>query len=90
MEEFEIISDILKGDKEKFRFIVEKYQQMVFRTCMGFVHDKDDADDLTQEVFIKAYQSLPKFKMESAFSTWLYRISVNASLNKIRDRKSVV
>jgi len=84
MEEFEIISDILKGDKEKFRFIVEKYQQMVFRTCMGFVHDKDDADDLTQEVFIKAYQSLPKFKMESAFSTWLYRISVNASLNKIR------
>lgn len=84
MEEFEIISDILKGDKEKFRFIVEKYQQMVFRTCMGFVHDKDDADDLTQEVFIKAYQSFPKFKMESAFSTWLYRISVNASLNKIR------
>lgn len=84
MEEFEIISDILKGDKEKFRLLIEKYKQMVFRTCIGFVHDKDDADDLTQEVFIQAYKSLSKFKMESAFSTWLYRISVNASLNKIR------
>lgn len=84
MEEFEIIRDILKGDKEKFRLLVEKYKQLVFRTCMGFVHDKDDADDLTQEVFIQAYQSLSKFKKESAFSTWLYRIAVNASLNKIR------
>lgn len=84
MEEFEIISDILKGDKEKFRLLVDKYKQMVFRTCMGFVHDKDDADDLTQEVFIQVYQSLSKFNKKSAFSTWLYRISVNASLNKIR------
>ena len=84
MEEFEIIRDILKGDKEKFRLLVENYKQLVFRTCMGFVHDKDDADDLTQEVFIQTYQSLSKFKKESSFSTWLYRIAVNASLNKIR------
>ncbi len=89
MEEFEIIRDILKGDKEKFRLLVEKYKQLVFRTCMGFVHDKDDADDLTQEVFIQAYQSLSTFKKESAFSTWLYRISVNASLNKIRKESGI-
>lgn len=84
MTDSEIITSILKGDTAKFGILVEKYQKLVFRTCIGFVHNKDDADDLTQEVFIQAYQSLSKFKKESAFSTWLYRISVNASLNKIR------
>jgi RNA polymerase sigma-70 factor, ECF subfamily len=84
MTDGEIIKLILLGDKEKFRILVEKYQQMVFRICMGFLHNKDDADDLTQDVFIQAYQSLSHFKGNSAFSTWLYRISVNNSLNKIR------
>ena len=84
MTDSEIIGQIIKGDKEKFRLLVEKYQQMVFRTCMGFVHDRDDADDLSQEVFINAYQSLAGFKAESSFSTWIYRIAVNASLNRIR------
>ncbi len=49
-----------------------------------FCINKDDADDLTQDVFIQAYQSLSRFKGDSAFSTWLYRIAVNASLNKVR------
>jgi len=84
MSDSEVIKLILQGDKEKFRILVEQYQQMVFRTCMGFLHNKDDADDLTQDVFIQAYLSLPHFKGGSAFSTWLYRIAVNASLNKIR------
>jgi RNA polymerase sigma-70 factor, ECF subfamily len=84
MTDNEIISQILKGDKEKFRLLVEQYQQMIFRTCMGFLHNKDDADDLTQEVFIQAYLSLRLFKADAAFSTWIYRIAVNASLNKIR------
>jgi len=84
MTDSEIIKQILEGDKDKFRVLVEQYQQMVFKTCMGFLHNKDDADDLTQEIFIQAYQSLPGFKGESAFSTWIYRIAVNASLNKVR------
>ncbi len=75
---------ILDGEKDKFRILVEQYQQMVFRTCMGFLHNKDDADDLTQDVFIQAYQSLAGFKSESSFSTWIYRIAVNASLNMVR------
>ena len=57
---------------------------MVFRTCMGFLHNKDDADDLTQDIFIQAYQSLPGFKGKAAFSTWIYRIAVNASRNMVR------
>lgn len=84
MTDKELIKLILQGDREKFRIFVEQYQQMVFRTSMGFLHNKDDADDLTQEVFILAYHSLSRFKGESAFSTWLYRIAVNAALNKVR------
>ena len=67
-----------------YRKLVERYQPMVFRTCMGFLHHKEDADDLTQDVFIQAYQTLSAFKGDATFSTWIYRIAVNASLNKIR------
>lgn len=84
MTDNEIIKLILHGDKEKFRLLVEQYQQLVFRTCVGFVHNKEDADDLTQDVFLQAYRSLHRFKGNSAFSTWLYRIAINASLNRIR------
>lgn len=84
MTDNEIISSVLQGNTNNYRYLVEKYQQMVFRTCIGFVHNKDDADDLSQDIFIQAYQALPRFKGDSAFSTWLYRIAVNASLNKIR------
>jgi RNA polymerase sigma-70 factor (ECF subfamily) len=84
MTDSEIIKQIKQGDRNQYRFLVERYQSMVFRTCMGFLHNKDDADDLTQEVFILAYQSLSAFKGESSFSTWIYRIAINASLNKVR------
>lgn len=84
MTDNEIIKDILDGNKDVFRLLVERYQQSVFRTVMGFLHNKDEADDLTQDIFIQAYLSLSGFKGESAFSTWLYRIAVNASLNKTR------
>lgn len=84
MTDSEIIRQIADGDRNMFRKLVERYQPMVFRTCMGFLHHKDDADDLTQEVFIQTYQTLPAFKGDASFSTWIYRISVNASLNKIR------
>jgi RNA polymerase sigma-70 factor (ECF subfamily) len=84
MTDSEIIRQIMQGDRNMYRVLVEKYQPMVFRTCIGFLHNKDDADDLSQEIFIQAYQSLSKFKGDSSFSTWIYRIAVNASLNKVR------
>jgi len=84
MNDSELIKLILDGDRDRFRILVEQHQQMVFRTCMGFVHNREDAEDLAQDVFVQAYRSLSGFKGESAFSTWIYRIAVNASLNKIR------
>lgn len=84
MTDSDIIAQIVQGDRNLYRKLVEKYQPMVFRTCMGFLHNKDDSDDLTQEIFIQAYQTLQGFKGDATFSTWIYRIAVNASLNKTR------
>ncbi len=89
MSEQQIIQEIVEGNSSKFRLLVEKYQNMVFLTAMGFVHNKEDAEDLTQDVFIRAFQSLKSFNGDAEFSTWLYRITVNTSinhLNKIRNR----
>jgi RNA polymerase sigma-70 factor, ECF subfamily len=82
MTDSEIIRLIIQGDQDKFRILVERNQSMVFRTCMGFLLNKDDADDLTQDIFIQAYQLLPGFKGEAAFPTWIYKIAVNASFIK--------
>jgi len=87
MSEEQIIQAILNGDNSKFELLVLKYQTMVFRTAMGFVHSKEDAEDLTQDVFISAYQSIAKFQGDSEFSTWLYRITVNTSINQLNRNK---
>jgi RNA polymerase sigma-70 factor, ECF subfamily len=80
----EIIQQVLSGNRNNYSLLVERYQSMVFRTSMGFLHNKEEAEDLAQEVFIQAYLALTKFKGDSSYSTWLYRIAVNAALNKIR------
>jgi len=81
------IERILNGERELYAEIVRDHQDMVFRTCIGFTHNSEDAEDLTQEVFINAYQQLSRFKGDSKISTWLYRIAVNASLNHVRNSK---
>ena len=86
MTESELIQQIINGNSDAFRAIVEKYQDSIFRTCMGFVHNKEDAEDLTQEVLVNVYQSLKNFKGQSTLSTWIYRIATNASLNFVRNK----
>lgn len=83
----ELIQEILNNNPRAFEALVLRYQPLVAKTCLGFVENSSDAEDLTQEVFIEVYQSLPKFRGQSKFSTWLYRISVNKSLNYIRLQK---
>ncbi len=81
MDEREIINAIIKGDTSIFRLLIDQYQPLVFNTLMGFVHNKEDAEDLSQEVFISVYNSLRGFKAESQFSTWIYRVTVNMAIN---------
>jgi len=77
MEEKELVRLSLEGDEEAFGLLVKKYQKKVFHLAYGFTRDRETADDLAQEAFIKAYFNLSKFKSRSEFGTWLYRITIN-------------
>ena len=87
MTDKQLIEGILNGEQKYFKELVDKYQLLVLNTCNSFLHDKNNAEDTAQEVFIEVFLSIHKFKSEAKLSTWLYRISVNKSLNFIRDNK---
>lgn len=76
-----LVERVQAGDQEAFGLLVCKYQRKLLRLVMRFVRDHAEAEDVTQEAFIKAYRALPNFRGESAFYTWLYRIGVNAAKN---------
>lgn len=76
------------NNKEAFRQMVEEYKDKVVNTCYGFVHQKEDAEDIAQDVFLEAWQSYEKFRGDSSLSTWLYRIAVNKSLDALRKQKT--
>ena len=87
MTDQDLVQQINDGDEKAFRLLVDRHQKMVLYTCLGFVQDRDDAEDLAQEIFVELYHSLHKFRGESKLSTWIYRIAVNQSLNFVRDNK---
>lgn len=72
------------GEKEAFDKLVLRYQDRVFHMCLRFLADYDEANDSAQEVFVKVYVSLKRFRGDAAFSTWLYRIVVNTCKNKMK------
>jgi len=84
MSDEQLIEEIVSGNHAAFKSLMEKYQLQVFRTVMGFVHTKEDAEEVTQDIFVRVYQSLSSFQNESEFSTWLYRITINMCLNFLR------
>jgi RNA polymerase sigma factor (sigma-70 family) len=69
-----------------FNELVEEHKTRVFNTAISFLQNKEDAEDITQDVFIEVYRSLHQFKERSAFSTWIYRITVNKSLDHLRKK----
>ncbi len=87
MNEQELIIGIQQNNPLAYKVLVSKYRVSIVNTCMGFVHNNDDAHDLAQEVFLEVFQSAEKFRGDSKLSTWLYRIAVNKSLNFLRSNK---
>ncbi|HRD01466.1 MAG TPA: sigma-70 family RNA polymerase sigma factor [Candidatus Saccharicenans sp.] len=87
MEENEIVKLAQQGDKEAFSVLVRKYQNKVFGLAINIVHNHETADDLAQEIFIKAYQALPRFRYQSEFGTWLYQIAINHIRDYLRRHK---
>lgn len=79
----QLINDFQKGKMKAFDQLVLKYQNKIFNLCYRFLGNYDDADDCAQDTFVKAYKNLEKFKCQSSFSTWLYRIAINTCKNKL-------
>ena len=78
-----VIRDFLDGKRRSFDTLVVKYQDRVFNICYRMLGDYDEADDCSQDIFVRVYRSLAKFRFESKFSTWLYRITVNSCKNRL-------
>jgi RNA polymerase sigma-70 factor (ECF subfamily) len=83
----ELIEQLKQGQDAAFKKLVDEYEGMVYNTVLGMVQNEDDADDVTQEVFIQVYQSISSFKGDSKFSTWLYKIAVTKALDHEKRKK---
>lgn len=85
----ELVLKAQQGDVHAFDVLVERYHDKIYGLTYNMTSNREDAEDLTQEIFVKAYEALPRFKGKSSFYTWLYRIGVNKTINyrKKRNRK---
>jgi|SRR5262245_7837105 len=79
----ELVDAALAGDRQAFDAIVERHRRHVYQLCYRFVGNHEDASDLAQDVFVRAYRGLKKFRGQASLGTWLYRIGVNVCLNRI-------
>jgi RNA polymerase sigma-70 factor (ECF subfamily) len=87
MDETELILKFKEGDKFAFQELVEKYQDSVINASYRFLRNREEAEEVAQEVFLKVYQSASSYQPKAKFSTWLFRIVVNSCLNQLRDKK---
>ena len=88
-DEREIVKACQRGERGAYDLLVQRYQRDVYRLCYRYLNDHEDASDLAQEAFIKAWRAVGRFRGDSAFSTWLYRIAVNACINHRARRRPV-
>jgi len=89
LSDLQLIDEVRNGKRRAFTELMRRYQQRVYWVARRIVGTHEDADDIAQETFVKAYIALGDFRGESSFFTWLYRIAVNLSLNAIRKRQLV-
>jgi len=81
------IDRILRGETSLYEYFLDKYSQQVFILIVRIVENQEDAEELTQDTFLKAFEHLSSFKAQSSFSTWIYRIAYNAAISAVRKRK---
>jgi len=83
-DDYALIKAFHNGEKAAFDALVLRYKDRVFNLCIRFLGDYQDAEDTVQDVFVKAFNSLKRFRFESSFFTWLYRIAINSCKNKVK------
>jgi RNA polymerase sigma-70 factor, ECF subfamily len=87
MTDQELITGILNRDKQVIQFLVSKYHKQIIKTAFHILQNMDDSEDLAQDVFVEILESVESFKGASSLSTWIYRLTINKSLNFIRKNK---
>ncbi|MBC7487538.1 MAG: RNA polymerase sigma factor [Cytophagaceae bacterium] len=88
MSDKELLERVILGDRKSFTALYNKFYPQVFKTAFGYFNNNFDADEIVQDVFIEVHRSAGKFNHKSGLSTWIYRITVNKSLDKLRFQKS--
>src|SRR6266487_759139 len=83
----EIIGRVLQGDQQIFAELVKRYRHFVFTITLRYTSNREDAEEIAQDVFVKAYRSLADFRKDSKFSTWLYTIIANTCITFLRKKK---
>jgi len=86
----EIVRQISLGNKEAFRELFHRYGDKVYRTCCGLLNNEHDAEDITQDVFVRLYEKAGSYRGDASVSTWIYRITLNRSFNFLRRKKFLV
>ena len=81
------INLVIGGDTHAFAVLVDRYKNLVFTLSLKMLQNREEAEEVSQDAFIKVYKSLPKFKSESKFSTWLYKVTYNTCLDRLRSKK---
>ncbi|MDP4679308.1 MAG: RNA polymerase sigma factor [Cyclobacteriaceae bacterium] len=87
LPEKELIAKLIEKNGEAFKIFVEKYQNMVFNTSLNFLGIREDAEEITQDVFVEVFKSIPSFRGNSSLKTWVYRIAITKSLEYQRKAK---
>ena len=88
LEEESFIQELRDGKRSAYSKLIDDFEQKVFATCISFVPNKEDAEDIAQEVFVEVFNSIHKFKGNSKLSTWIYKITTNKCLEFIRKKSS--
>ncbi|AQS92852.1 RNA polymerase subunit sigma-70 [Polaribacter sp. BM10] len=88
MTEENLIEALKSGNQKVFSQVIDDYQQKVFGTCISFIPNKEDAEDVAQEVFLEVFKSIAKFKGDSKLSTWIFKIATNKCLEFIRKKNA--
>jgi len=86
LDERALVEACLAGHTEAFELIVERHRRPVYQVCYRFVGNHEDASDLSQDVFLRAYRGLRRFRGQSSLATWFYRIAVNVCLNRVSSK----
>jgi RNA polymerase sigma-70 factor, ECF subfamily len=85
-----VVAQVLAGDRDAFRVLVDRHSRSIFRVAFRMAGNQQDAEELVQETFLRAYKSLGSFELRANFSTWLYRIAVNRTLDFLQAKKTQI